>query len=110
MVEEAAAAKAVDGADTDARATYRALRISMVALVLHVLTERTRFGRLLFATGGNDRVGHGLAVGIDHNAGHHRLRIGAIPACRKQTQNNNQSSHWNLLSSALTFQSFWITR
>ncbi|MBI3216280.1 MAG: hypothetical protein HYZ38_20890 [Mycobacterium sp.] len=34
MVEEAAAAKAVDGADTDARATYRALRISMVALVL----------------------------------------------------------------------------
>lgn len=28
--------------------------LAMVALVLHVLTERTRFGRLLFATGGNE--------------------------------------------------------
>ena len=28
--------------------------MAVVALVLHVLTERTRFGRLLFATGGNE--------------------------------------------------------
>ncbi len=28
--------------------------LAVVALVLHVLTERTRFGRLLFATGGNE--------------------------------------------------------
>ena len=28
--------------------------LAMVALVLHVLTERTRFGRPLFATGGNE--------------------------------------------------------
>ncbi|ODU09199.1 MAG: sugar ABC transporter permease [Rubrivivax sp. SCN 71-131] len=28
--------------------------LAVVAIVLHVLTERTRFGRLLFATGGNE--------------------------------------------------------
>ncbi|MCZ2291539.1 MAG: ABC transporter permease [Burkholderiales bacterium] len=30
------------------------LILAVVAIVLHVLTERTRFGRLLFATGGNE--------------------------------------------------------